>query len=272
VEEWIRDPYGLYARRVLGLKPLEPLDKPPGPMERGNAVHAALEMMVKAHADALPADFAERLGDAAVAALEAQGFTQAELASQAPRARRAAAWFAEWERARRAEGWRPRFYEIEGKAEIASPYAPFTIEAIADRIDVGPSGASILDYKTGQMASDDQARFWFKPQLGVEAVIAMLGGFPGLPAAIPAELVYVKVSGGRKAGDEHSLFARVRDGYSVAAYAQETLDGLRRRIAEYDNPQTPYRSRTRIEKVAEERDFDRLARVKEWASPGEDES
>src|SRR5690606_22972769 len=32
VAEWVRDPYGLYARRVLKLKPLEPLDKPPGPL------------------------------------------------------------------------------------------------------------------------------------------------------------------------------------------------------------------------------------------------
>lgn len=272
VDEWVRDPYGLYARRVLRLQPLEPLDKPPGALERGNAVHAALEALVTTYPDALPADFAERLAAAAVAALEAQGFTVAELASQAPRARRAAAWFAEWERGRRAAGWRPKLIEAKGETEIASPHAPFVIEAKADRIDVGPAGVSILDYKTGRMATDEQARRWFAPQLGVEAVIAMLGGFPGLPASTPAELVYLRVSGGRQPGDERSLFARSKDGYSVALYAQETLEGLKRRIAEYDNPETPYRSRTRIEKVSEVRDFDRLARVKEWASPGEDEA
>jgi ATP-dependent helicase/nuclease subunit B len=270
VDEWVRDPYGLYARRVLGLKPLDPLDKPPGALERGNAVHAALETLVRAYPEDLPKDFARRLAEAAIAQLEAHGFTQAEMASQVPRVRRAAVWFADWERGRREAGWRPRLIEAKGEAEIASPVAPFVIEAKADRIDIGPAGVSILDYKTGRMATDDQARRWFAPQLGVEAVIAMLGGFEGLPATPPAELAYLRVSGGRTPGEERILFQRAQ-GFSVAQYATETLDGLRRRIAEYDNPLTPYRSRTRIEKVSEERDFDRLARVKEWASPAEDD-
>ncbi len=35
IETWLRDPYAIYGRHVLGLKALEPLDAPTGPMERG---------------------------------------------------------------------------------------------------------------------------------------------------------------------------------------------------------------------------------------------
>ena len=111
VAEWVRDPYGLYARRVLRLKPLDPLDKPPGALERGNAVHGALEDLVRAWPDALPDDFAERLAGLAVEKLEDMGFTHAELALQAARTRRAARWFADWEQDRRALGWRWKLLE-----------------------------------------------------------------------------------------------------------------------------------------------------------------
>jgi ATP-dependent helicase/nuclease subunit B len=270
VAEWVRDPYGLYARMVLKLKPLDPLDSPPGPRERGDAVHAALEKLVSAYKEDLPPDFARRLVEAAIAAFEARGFTHAELATHGPRVRRAAQWFAQWERERRAQGWRPKLIETAGEASFSASAGAFIIHAKADRIDVGPAGASILDYKTGRPATDKEARAGFAPQLGVEAVIAMLGGFPGLPQAAPAELVYIRFSGGRIAGAERKLFQGERE-YSVEAHAKETLAGLKRFAETYDNPATPYRSRTRVQTLTEERDFDRLARVKEWATPTEED-
>jgi ATP-dependent helicase/nuclease subunit B len=35
IETWLRDPYAIYAKHVLGLRPLDPLDAPIGPLERG---------------------------------------------------------------------------------------------------------------------------------------------------------------------------------------------------------------------------------------------
>ena len=43
VERLMRDPYAVYARRILVLAPLEPLDADPGGAERGQIIHAALE-------------------------------------------------------------------------------------------------------------------------------------------------------------------------------------------------------------------------------------
>src|SRR5205823_5254064 len=42
IEDWLRDPYTIYAKHVLKLMPLDAVDTPPGPRDRGTAVHAAL--------------------------------------------------------------------------------------------------------------------------------------------------------------------------------------------------------------------------------------
>ena len=45
IETWVRDPYAIYARRILKLRVLDPLDAEIGPLERGSAVHLALERL-----------------------------------------------------------------------------------------------------------------------------------------------------------------------------------------------------------------------------------
>src|SRR6185369_4721219 len=64
IETWLRDPYAIYARHVLRLRPLDPLDADPGAAERGTVIHRALDAFLRAHADALPADAEQRLIEA----------------------------------------------------------------------------------------------------------------------------------------------------------------------------------------------------------------
>jgi ATP-dependent helicase/nuclease subunit B len=54
IETWIRDPYSIYARRILGLKVLDPIDTEPGAAERGTVVHEALDRFIKLWPDNLP--------------------------------------------------------------------------------------------------------------------------------------------------------------------------------------------------------------------------
>jgi ATP-dependent helicase/nuclease subunit B len=75
IETWMRDPYGLYARHVLGLKALDPIDADPGAAERGILIHRALERYLAAYPEDLPED--------PVAALVAEG----EAAFEAVRAK-----------------------------------------------------------------------------------------------------------------------------------------------------------------------------------------
>ena len=43
----MRDPYAIYARRVLRLEALEPIAADPGAAERGQFIHQALDAFVK---------------------------------------------------------------------------------------------------------------------------------------------------------------------------------------------------------------------------------
>ena len=43
IEDWLRDPYTIYAKHILKLEPLDPVDMPLSTADRGSAIHDALE-------------------------------------------------------------------------------------------------------------------------------------------------------------------------------------------------------------------------------------
>ena len=47
IDDWIADPYSLYAKRILALRPQEDLDRPIDAALRGNLVHDALAAFLK---------------------------------------------------------------------------------------------------------------------------------------------------------------------------------------------------------------------------------
>ena len=259
VETWIRDPYAIYARRILDLRPLDPLDAEPGAAERGTIIHEALERFVAAHPGDLPDDALERL-----LAIGHEVFlgTLARPGVRAfwwPRFQRIARWFVDFERRQRAAGMAVVATEVEGRIEISGPAGPFELTARADRIDRRPGGdLRVVDYKTGQTPSWRQVKSGLVPQLSLEAAIAQEGGFQDVDAGAVGDLAYLRLSGGRQPGEE-KVFAD-----DVGAVAAEALDGLGRRIAAYDDPATPYRSRPRPMFIGRFGDYDHLARVKEW--------
>ena len=59
IETWLRDPYAIYARHILELDPLDPLDADPGAAERGLFIHKALGTFVKRFPRELPAKTGE---------------------------------------------------------------------------------------------------------------------------------------------------------------------------------------------------------------------
>ena len=61
IENWLRDPYTIYAKHVLRLFPLEAIASPPGAADRGTFIHEAIGEFTKTFADALPADVAHEL-------------------------------------------------------------------------------------------------------------------------------------------------------------------------------------------------------------------
>ncbi len=256
VERWIRDPYTIYARRILRLNILEPLDAPIGAMERGNAVHKAMERFVQEHPGLL-SDTAVldlfKIGDEVFAA---EGTPKAALALWRPRFMRAATWFVEEERKRR-HGILSSRTEIKGKFEITPA---FILEGIADRIDLLVNGtAAIIDYKTGKPPTAQQIKIFLSPQLLLEAGMLANGAFPDLAELTTSELLYVQLGGGRKPGE-----IQIVD----VAQTPAAMEKLRALIALYRDPNTPYIPRPYVQFAREDGDYDHLSRVREWSMSG----
>src|SRR5262249_59723986 len=56
IETWLRDPYAIYARHILELKPLDELDAIPGRADLGTAIHNALDEFVHRWPPDIPQD------------------------------------------------------------------------------------------------------------------------------------------------------------------------------------------------------------------------
>lgn len=264
IEKWLRDPYAIYARHVLRLDPIEPLDATIGPLERGTAVHAALEQFLREYPDRLPDDAEARLEAIANRIFRDTGVPKAALALWRPRFLRAAHWFVEQERGRRA-GIAQSFVEICGRRSFAGPYGEFVLRGRADRIDVlRAGGGAIVDYKTGDLPSKKQVRALLSPQLPLEGAILAEGGFEGIGKLAPAELVYIRFGGGADPGEVLTF------GDETAALVDQACAQLTARIAAFDSEDTPYRSRVKPVRADLPGDYDHLARVREWSLTGWD--
>jgi ATP-dependent helicase/nuclease subunit B len=269
IEHWLRDPYTIYAKHILRLRPLDPVDAEPGAAERGTFIHAAIGEFAQTFSKSLPADpVAELL------ALGRKHFSEIEDYPEArafwwPRFERIARWFANWEIERRA-GIAAINAEIAGEHEIKLEKGGFRLRGIADRIELGSDGRyTIFDYKTGSARTEPQVRTGLAPQLTLEAAILREGGFPGIPAkSSVADIAYVLVKGGEPPGDSKFITFKVGDADSQADRALKKLTELTKRFEDED---TPYRSLVHPMWATHYGDYDHLARVLEWTSAGEED-
>jgi ATP-dependent helicase/nuclease subunit B len=270
IENWLRDPYTIYAKHILKLRELDPIDLPPGAADRGIVIHAALSDFTKAFAAALPADPAAALID-----IGAKHFATLEDYPEArafwwPRFRRIARWFAGWEALRRGSV-AALAAEVSGKIDIPLGERVFTLRARADRIErLAGGGYAILDYKTGQVPSEKQVRIGVSPQLTLEAAILRGGGFRDIPAgAAIAELVYVSLKGNDPAGDAVPI--DFKDG-DANVHADRALAKLKTVAARFEDEQQPYLPLVLSMWKSRYGTYDHLARVKEWSVGGPDDA
>ncbi|MFQ5437721.1 MAG: double-strand break repair protein AddB [Paracoccaceae bacterium] len=250
IKTLIRDPYAIYARHILRLRPLDPLRGAPDALKRGEAVHKVFETFIERTRDELPIDAASLLMDIAQNVFTQQAPWPAARRQWLARVGRIAETFVADETVRRLTAT-PLDLEVIGKMHLDDP--DFTLTCKADRIDRTPDGALVIhDYKSGQLpGATEVARF--DKQLPLEGAIAQKGGFRGIPPAPVALLRYVGI------GSEAKTRNLDLDDDLIAA----TLEGLCRLIRQYDVRETGYSARARLRR-RDVSDYDHLSRHGEW--------
>jgi ATP-dependent helicase/nuclease subunit B len=273
IEDWLRDPYTIYAKHILKLDALDPVDMPLSAADRGSAIHDAISEFTKEFADRLPDDTARTLREIGQKHFAPLMERPEARALWWPRFQRIARWFSEWETGRR-DNIHAIDAEIKGEIEIAlDNERTFHLSARADRIERRADGTfAILDYKTGQPPTGKQVRMGLSPQLTLEAAILREGGFKGIDAgASVGELVYVRLSGNNPPGEERSLVLKIKPGDTpqhpdaAADYARAQLEAL---IRKFENEDEPYRSLVLSMWTNHYGTYDDLARIKEWSAAG----
>jgi ATP-dependent helicase/nuclease subunit B len=273
IEDWLRDPYTIYAKHILKLEPLDPVDMPLSAADRGSAIHDALGDFTQVYKTALPEDPAgvlRRIGEKHFAPLMDRPEARA---LWWPRFLRIASWFAGWETERRIN---VRAIDAEIRGEIPIPLdngRTFYLSARADRIEHRTDRTyAILDYKTGAPPTGKQVRMGLSPQLTLEAAILREGGFDGIAAgASVSELLYVRLSGNNPPGKSILLELKVNKGDApqfpndAADYARKKLEEL---IRKFEDEAQPYTSLVLSMWSDRYGRYDDLARIKEWSAGG----
>lgn len=253
----IRDPYAIYAKRILGLKPLSPIIPQPDARMKGTVFHEILESFFAADADFVDPDAERaRLKQITATVLEAYVPWSSIRAHWAGHLASIADWLITTEIDRRSVST-PVAREVSGGFIV--PGTTQTIRGKADRIDrLHEGGLVIYDYKSGRPSTPEQVRVYDR-QLLIEAVMAEHGAFTDIDADHVAYVAHIGV--GRS--PVLSRIDLVDDG-AIDYSTVTVLSELAKLLTAYNDVGTGYISRRAMETLRYDGDYDHLARFGEW--------
>jgi len=259
VKTFIRDPYSIYGKHVLGLKRLKDLGQALGASEFGSAIHLGLENYLTDHHPPFDQSDDTKLIEQLDKAFAIYGYDPEIIAKERARFEAIAVALREELNRRHKNGFDIAGQEVWGQAAV--PDRDFTIRGKMDFVERNPEGYGFVDFKTGTPASDREVAAGFDPQLPLAAFIAQAGGLKGMKAGQTVEIGYMRVKGSR--GDFE--YKRIGKEKSVDELMEESIETLSKLIDRFDDPTTPYPSQVRAKFTNSWSDFDDLARRGEWA-------
>ena len=270
-----RDPYAIYAEKVLRLRALDPLGIASGARETGTAIHEILADFVRAHpVGPLPNDAEQSLMALATEKMQNELANAAFRAFNWPRLQAALQFYLRFETAQRenaAGALKIRIETIGMMSLKLKDGSSFKLTAQADRIEIiDQKRAYLFDYKTGTAPTTSQVEAGFATQLTLEALMFEAGAFDKQNPKMHVEnAAYVKL-GGADGGKDLGFVAKDHD--TFAALVKEHGEGLLELLNQFRDPSQGYPSQPYPKFVPRYSDYAHLARVAEWAAniSGED--
>ncbi|QNT77849.1 double-strand break repair protein AddB [Entomobacter blattae] len=267
---WIKNPYIIYAKHVLGLRELPGLEGGIETKEFGNIVHEGLHHFFEhQNKEVSLVGSEEKLLAYFLSAFEHLRLRPAIGAWWQPRLKNIARTVIHilhqnWQN----EG--PLLLKSEQSGAITLPTSAghFKVKGRADHIEYLPGGkVRIIDYKTGEVPTATSVREGWSPQLLLEAIIVQKGGFGHPWEGGGISLAYWSLKGSHR---EDRVVSVLSDSLSEKeeAYISGFYEELCGLIERFNNPLQPYLVKPRALKGKEETRweaaYDQLARVKEW--------
>ncbi len=249
IKTLIRDPYAIYAKYVLGLRPVDPLHPQADARLRGQVLHKVLERFVRERPEETREQAKTRLAD----------LTDTVLRDQVPWAAARVFWQARLDQAadffldqdEKGKGT-PVVLESGGRQVLAP--LDFTLTGRPDRVDALSDGrVHVVDYKTGDPPTKAEQKH-FDKQLLLLAIMAEHGAFPGLGRMEVAKVSYLGLGTSPKV---------VTTEISPDTLG-EVWEGLNTLIGSYLSPDKGFTPRRAMQKDKDPSDYDHLSRFGEW--------
>ena len=266
IELWMRNPYAIYARYILGLFPLDPLENNQKAQIFGSAVHKVLERYFKA-------DFKdcnkERLMVIAREELTAAGLNAVDMAFYRPRFEQMADFILA-RQAEAADDIERVVVEEAGEWTFDVAGKPFTLTGKPDRIDILENGTvRIMDYKTGGVPSVKEVKAGYAPQLPLEGLLVVNGGFAHVPVRPISQMVYWGLTGKTEDCKAQNILEG-KDAPDGATLVAENWEGIKALIHAFNQPETGYEVCPVAGKAPKYNDYEHLSRSAEWLHGDED--
>ena len=197
-------PYKFFGAVQLGLREVQELDGSTGKRDFGNWLHAVLHQFHTERIAGASEDSDEKLlWAAADHQMRLLGLSPAEFLPFSVSFSRFAPRYLEWLQSQEAQGYKFEAGEVERAVfpwrdqagELAGELAELPLRGRIDRIDQGPSGRMLVDYKTGNLdrLKDKVKAPLEDTQLAVYAVLMQ----DGADVAEPLEAQYLALDDGK---------------------------------------------------------------------------
>ncbi|MBR5154665.1 MAG: PD-(D/E)XK nuclease family protein [Alphaproteobacteria bacterium] len=264
VDLLIADPYSVFAKYILKLYPLDNLDEKPDQRDYGSLIHEIIEEFNTKYDGPLPLNALDVLVEIGKRKFDEKNLDNDIRAFWFPKFLSTAKWIIQKELDYR-DGVKKIHNEVSGEISYNIQNGDFVFTAKADRIDeLKNNDINIFDYKTGSIPTKSQVKSGHAMQLLLEGIIARKKAYPlGLNSQL-SNLIYWKL------GKEELIIDKKND--ELDKLLDEAEEYLVKLMNTFDFETTPYHSRPTPKFIPKNKDYEHLARIREWSvqEDGED--